>query len=380
MPGPLDGIRVVELAGLGPAPFCGMILADLGADVVRIDRVELATGSHTSSSRHDLLNRGKRSVAVDLKHGQGVEVVLALAGRSHALIEGFRPGVAERMGVGPGECLARNPALVYGRMTGWGQRGPLAPTAGHDIDFIALSGALASIGHHEGPVPPLNLVGDFGGGGLLLALGVVAAILAAVGSGHGQVVDAAMVDGSALLMTSHHGYMAEGWWSPRRESNPLDGAAPYYTTYPTSDGGHMAVGAIEPQFYAEFLRVLDLDPSVLPAQNDRVGWPRLRSEIAAKFATRTREEWEVAYFGVDACVAPVLDMTEAPRHPHNRERGTFVEVDGVIQPGPAPRFSQTGSAIRHGPPFPGEHTDETLESLGYSREQVGMLRGSQTVA
>lgn len=380
MPGPLEGLKVVELAGLGPGPFCGMVLADLGADVIRVDRVDRATGSHDTASRHDLLNRGKRSIAVDLKREAGVEIVLAIVEGCHALIEGFRPGVAEGLGLGPDKCLVRNPALVYGRMTGWGQEGPLAATAGHDIDFIAISGALGSIGDAESPVPPLNLVGDFGGGGLVLALGLVSAILSVRDGGQGQVVDSAMVDGSALLMTSHHGYMAEGWWVPRRASNPLDGAAPYYTTYVTSDGGHMAVGAIEPQFYSELLRVLGLDPAQLPAQNDRSGWPALRKEIASRFAARSRDEWGEVFEDVEACVAPVLDMAEAIVHPHNRERGTFVDVEGISQPGPAPRFSSTPPVIRHGPAFAGEHTTEILESLGYSPSEIGMLRRSQTVA
>ena len=380
MSGPLDGLSVVELAGLGPAPFCGMVLADLGADVIRVDRVDSAIGAHNTGSRHDLLNRGKRSIAVDIKREAGVKVVLDLVEASHALIEGFRPGVTERLGLGPEPCLARNPTLTYGRMTGWGQEGPLSTTAGHDIDYIAVSGALGSIGDAGTPVPPLNLVGDFGGGGLLLALGVVSAVLAVKEGGQGQVVDAAMVDGSALLMTSHHGFLAEGWWVPQRASNPLDGGAPYYTTYATSDGRHMAVGAIEPHFYSELLRVLGLDPTRLPAQNDRSGWPILRLEVATRFATRTRDEWEQAFEGVDACVAPVLDIAEAAAHPHNRARGTFVDIDGITQPGPAPRFSLTRPVVRHGPAYPGEHTTEILESLGYSPSEIGMLQRSQTVA
>ncbi|HEX9761493.1 MAG TPA: CaiB/BaiF CoA-transferase family protein [Acidimicrobiia bacterium] len=378
--GPLEGLLVVELAGLGPGPFCAMVLADLGADVMRVDRVESVTGGHTPSTRNDLLNRGKRSVAVDLKQAAGVEVVLGLVAGADALIEGYRPGVTERLGLGPAECLARNPDLVYGRMTGWGQTGPMAGAAGHDIDYIALSGALGSIGTTERPIPPLNLVGDFGGGGLILALGVVSAILWSRRNGVGQVVDAAMTDGSALLMTSHHGYLSEGWWVADRESNLFDGAAPFYTTYPASDGRHLAVGALEPRFYAELLQVLDLDPETLPDQLDRTGWPRLRQEIGDRFASRTREEWERRFDGTDACVVAVLDMAEAPGHPHNLERATFVEVDGITQPAPAPRFSGTPAEISRPPGFPGEHTDEIVLSLGYSRDDLGMLRRSGAIA
>ncbi|MCI0426175.1 MAG: CoA transferase [Actinobacteria bacterium] len=378
--GPLVGVTVVELGGIGPSPFCGMMLADHGADVVRVDRADLAVGAHTSSTRHDMLNRGKRSIAVDVKNGEGVEVVLRLAATADVLIEGFRPGVAERLGLGPDVCHRRNPALVYGRMTGWGQDGPLAPRAGHDIDYIALSGVLGSIGSEDVPTVPLNLVGDFGGGGMLLALGVVSALLGVRMGRPGQVVDAAMVDGSALLMTSHHGYLAEGWWSPRRHSNPLDGAAPFYTTYRTIDGGHMAVGALEPRFYAELLRLLELDPADLPDQNDRSGWPRLREAIGAKFASKTREEWTNVFEEADACVGPVLDMSEAPNHPHNRARSTFIAVGDVVQPAPAPRFTATPATAPNPPPYPGEHTDVVLDSLGYSREEVGMLRASRAVA
>lgn len=373
MSGPLSGIRVVELAGLGPAPFCGMVLADLGAEVVRVDRVGASDGL-------DLLNRGKRSIAVDLKRPEGVEVVLRLVGRSDALIEGFRPGVTERMGLGPDCCMERNRSLVYGRMTGWGQEGPLALSAGHDIDYIALSGALGSIGPADHPVPPLNLVGDFGGGGMLLAVGVLAALLGVRAGGPGQVVDAAMVDGSALLMTSHHGFMADGWWSEKRMANPLDGAAPWYRTYRTADGGHMAVGAIEPHFYAELLRVLGLGDADLPAQNDRAGWPRLEEAFSNVFASRTRAEWEEAFRGVDACVTPVLDMTEAPRHPHNKARETFVTVDGVLQPAPAPRFAATPVATPSPPPPPGRDTDEILAWLGLSESDIGKLRDTHAVA
>ncbi len=380
MTGPLDGLRVIELAGLGPAPFCGMILADLGADVVRVDRKGSVSDWLLSSPTHDVHNRGKGSIVIDLKNPEGVRIALDLIASADALIEGYRPGVAERMGVGPGECLARNPALVYGRMTGWGQTGPNAAMAGHDIDYIALSGALGSIGTAERPIPPLNLVGDLGGGGMLLAVGVLAAVFSARRTGEGQVVDAAMVDGSALLMASHHGLMADDSWVARRESNLLDGAAPFYTTYRTSDGGHMAVGALEPQFFAELLEVLGLDIDSLPAQMDRDGWPAMREAIASRFAEGTRDAWEEAFSGRDACVAPVLSMEEAPDHPHNRDRETFIDVGGHPQPAPAPRFSSTPSTRPTAPVARGADTGSILAGLGYSPEQVGKLRESGAVA
>lgn len=377
--GPLAGVVVTELAGLGPAPFCGMLLADLGAEVVKVDRIG-GTVLPLGSVESDVLNRGKASIAVDLKHGDGVEVVLRTVARSQILIEGFRPGVAERLGVGPAECLARNPALVYGRMTGWGREGPMASMAGHDIDYIALSGALHSIGPAERPVPPLNLVGDFGGGGMLLALGVLAALVRADRSGQGQVVDAAMVDGSALLMASHHGYLADGWWSPSREANLLDGAAPFYTTYETSDGGHVAVGALEPQFFSALVDGLGLDETELGAQSDRERWPAIREAFAARFATQTRDEWERHFAGTDACVAPVLSMTEATAHAHMRERDAFVEVDGVVQPAPAPRFSITPTRIGGPPPPLGRDTDAVASAAGFSLDEIGKLRASGAIA
>ena len=381
MSGPLSGIRVVELAGLGPAPFCGMALADLGAEVIRVDRTDVVVGDHTSSTKHDLHNRGKRSIGVNLKTTGAVGVVLDLAGTAEILIEGFRPGVTERLGVGPAECLARNVALVYGRVTGWGQEGPIAFTAGHDIDYIALSGVLHAVGPADRPIPPLNLIGDYGGGGMLLALGVMAALLHARETGEGQIVDAAMLDGAALLTTSHHGLIAEGRWeASRRESNPLDGGAPFYAAYETSDGRHMAVGALEPQFYAELLDGLGLEPGDFPAQTDRSGWPALRDLFAEKFLERTRDEWADHFEGTDACVAPVLSMEEAPNHPHNRSRGTFVEVADVTQPAPAPRFSTTPAAISGGPSVPGADTDSILDQLGYSSSQIGMLRSTGAVA
>jgi alpha-methylacyl-CoA racemase len=378
MPGPLEGVVITELAGLGPAPFAGMALADLGARVLRIDRPPGSAGFFPQSP-NDLLGRGRESVGVDLKKAEGVEVVLRCVEMSDALIEGFRPGVTERLGLGPAECLARNRSLVYGRMTGWGQDGPLAGMAGHDIDYIGVSGVLHSIGHADRPVPPLNLVGDFGGGGMLLVVGVLAGILNARATGVGQVVDAAMTDGSALLSTSHHGYMADGWWAPRRESNLLDGAAPFYSVYETSDGGHVAVGALEPQFFTALLAGLGLDMEHVGAQNDREVWPAMRALFSQRFRTRTRDEWAEHFAGTDACVAPVLSMAEAPHHPHNRSRETFVDVDGVTQPAPAPRFSETPARISHGPVAPGVDTDTVLAGLGYNEAEIGKLHHSGAV-
>lgn len=378
--GPLQGTRVVEIAGLGPAPFCGMVLADLGAKVIRVDRADAATGAHDDWTRHDLHNRGKSSIAVDLKREEAVDVVLRLVEASDAIIEGLRPGVTERLGIGPADCLARNPALVYGRMTGWGQEGPLAGTAGHDIDYIALSGALYPIGPKDAPTPPLNLVGDFGGGGMLLAVGVLAALLRARESGEGQVVDAAMVDGSALLTTALHGHIAQGIWGTARRSNLLDGGAPFYSVYETADGGHIAVGALEPHFYATLLETLQIPVEALPAQGDRDGWPQIRAALAARFMERTRDEWAELLAGVDACAAPVLSPIEAPSHPQNRARSVFFEGDGVVQPAPAPRFSLTPAAIPAGPCHPGRDTENVLKALGFSQEEASMLRSVGAVA
>jgi alpha-methylacyl-CoA racemase len=380
MAGPLAGVSVVELAGLGPAPFCGMMLADLGAHVVRVDRVGAGEGI-TGRPVHDLHNRGKESIAVDLKQPRGVEVVLTLVEKADILIEGFRPGVTERLGLGPDRCLARNPALVYGRMTGWGQDGPLASTAGHDIDYIALSGVLHAIGSSEEPIPPLNLVGDFGGGGVVLAFGVLAALTHSRETGEGQVIDAAMTDGSALLMTSYFGFVEAGWWDPAaRRSNLLDGGAPFYTVYETSDGRHVAVGALEPQFFSTLIDGLGLEVDTVPAQNDRDRWPEMREMFASVFRTRTLSDWATHFAGTDACVAPVLSIEEAPSHLHNAQRGTFIEVDGVLQPGPAPRFSATVPAVLGGPALPGADTDAVLERLGFSPVEIGKLKGSGAVA
>ena len=357
--GPLSGVRVLELAGIGPAPFAAMLLADLGADVVRVDRPG-GQWLPTTEPRSDLLNRGKRSVIVDLKHERGPEAVRRLAGRAHILLEGYRPGVAERLGVGPDDCWATNPGLVYGRMTGWGQTGPLADRAGHDIAYIALTGALHAIGSAGGPPQiPLNLVGDFGGGALYLVVGVLAALREAEATGRGQVVDAAIVDGTAHLSLMVHGLMAAGLWRDERGVNLLDGGAPFYDVYPTADGRHIAVGPLEPQFFAALIDTLGLADTV-PAQYDIAAWPQLRETLAATFATRTRDEWVAVFDGTDACVAPVLSLTEAPAHPHLAARQTFVRHHDVVQPAPAPRFSAHPQRLGRPPARPGEHTRAVL--------------------
>jgi alpha-methylacyl-CoA racemase len=352
MGGPLQGLRVVELAGIGPAPFAAMLLADLGADVVRVDRIRPGVRLF-GDARLDLLNRGKRSIAVDLKHPRGPEVVLALADRAQILIEGFRPGVAERLGVGPADVHARNPALVYGRMTGWGQDGPLSQSAGHDINYIALAGVLAPIGRAGGPPQiPVNLVGDFGGGALYLVVGVLAALREAERTGRGQVVDAAIVDGAAHLSTMLWGLASMGMWTDERGTNLLDGGAPFYDVYATSDGGHMSVGALEPQFYAELVRLLGVADE-FPRQHDVARWPQMRARFAEVFAGRTRAEWSTVFDGTDACVTPVLPMSQAPGAPHLAARGTYETRDGVVQPAAAPRFSATPTSPGGPPPSPG---------------------------
>lgn len=379
--GPLSGIRVIELAGIGPGPFAAMLLADLGADVIRVDRASAASrGGHGGIASTDFTNRGKRSVAVDLKSAGGKEVVLRLVERSDVLLEGFRPGVTERLGLGPDDCLARNPKLVYGRMTGWGQEGGLSQSAGHDIGYIAITGVLHAIGRAGGPPQvPMNLLGDFAGGSMYLVTGVLAALLEARTSGQGQVVDAAIVDGAAHLSTFIHGFLAGGLWADERGVNMLDTGAPWYDVYETADGKHMAVGAIEPQFYAEFLRLLNLsgvagrghggetgDADALPNQHDRSGWPELRDRFAAAFKARTRDEWAEIFLPSDACVAPVLSLTEAAEHPYNTEREVFVERGGHRQPAPAPRFSRTGAEIGGPPVLPGADTRAVLTDLGFA--------------
>lgn len=378
--GPLHGVTIIEIAAIGPGPFCGMMLADLGANVVRVDRADAVVVAEEAGSSLDLLNRGKRSIGVDLKNPSGVEVVLRLVEQADGLIEGFRPGVTERLGIGPEVCLERNPRLVYGRMTGWGQDGPWSGMAGHDINFTGLSGALYAIGRRgEPPVPPLNLVGDFGGGGMLLALGVVAALWEARGSGLGQIVDAAMVDGAALLTTLIHGMRAMGLWSDQRGANLLDSGAPFYDVYETADGGYMAVGAIEPPFYAEFLDVLEVDGE-LPTQLDDQRWPEMKDRIAARFKTRTRQDWEARFAGRDACVTPVVSMAEAPDHPHNLARSTFIELAGVTQPSPAPRFDRTPGEISGPPPVAGQHSDEVLAGFGFDERERDSLRRAGAVS
>ena len=380
MSGPLQGLKVVELAGIGPSPYTCMLLADAGADVLRVDRATGRPVSPSSGPHWDLLNRSRPSVAVDLKHPEGKELVLQLVAQADALVEGWRPGVAERLGLGPDDCWERNPRLVYGRMTGWGQDGPLAKAAGHDIDYIALSGALWSVGRAgERPVPPLNLVGDFGGGGMLLAFGLLAAVFEAQRSGRGQVVDASMVDGAASLMTMTFAMHELGWWLEDRGVNLLDTGSHSYEVYETADGQWFAVGALESQFYAELLAVLGLDPADLPAQADRSQWPAMKERFAAIFKTRTRDEWTEAFSGTDACGAPVLSPWEAHRHPHNEARGTFVDVGGVIQPGPAPRFSRTPSSISRPPPVAGQDADEALEAWGIEEARVKALRQAGAV-
>ena len=376
MSGPLEGVRIVEIAGIGPGPFAAMMLSDMGAEVLRVDRP--STGGQpdpTTRPPGDPLNRGRRSVAVDLKHPEGAATVLRLAEGAQGFLEGFRPGVAERLGIGPEPALARNPRLVYGRMTGWGQEGPYAGAAGHDINYIALAGALYPIGRAGGPpVPPLNLVGDFGGGGMLLAFGMVCALMEAARSGTGQVVDAAMVDGAASLTTMVHGLRAMGVWSDERGTNLLDSGAPFYDVYETADGGYVAIGAIEPQFYAELLARTGLAEEDLPAQMDRASWPTTKEAMAKVFRTRTRDEWCEAMEGTDVCFAPVLAPGEAPDHPHNRARAGFVEVAGVTQPAPAPRFSRTPGAIGGPPPHPGQHTAAALADWGFDADEVAALQ------
>jgi alpha-methylacyl-CoA racemase len=381
MAGPLSGIRVIEVAGIGPGPFCAMVLADLGAEVVRIDRsAAVRPGPADERARYDVLARGRRSIGLDLKHPEGVAALLRMVEKADVLTEGFRPGVMERLGVGPEPCLARNPRLVYGRMTGFGQEGPLAQAAGHDINYIALAGVLAHIGRKgEAPLPPLNLVGDFGGGGMLLALGVCAALVERASSGKGQVVDAAMVDGAALLMAFIHGFYSLGGWG-ERGTNLLDTGAHFYETYETQDGKYVSVGSIEPQFYAELVRLSGLESEPLPAQMDRSQWPALKARLAAIFKSKTRDEWCRIMEGTDVCFAPVLTIPEAYAHPHNRARGTFVKVAGIEQPGPAPRFSRTPCEIERPPPAAGEHTDEALGAWGFSREEVRKLREAKAVA
>ncbi len=374
MTAPLTGIRVLEIASLGPGPFCAMVLADLGADLIRVERP--TTASPASDPPPDPLQRGRNaSIALDLKDSEGLEVLLGLVESTDVLIEGFRPGVMERLGAGPDECRARNPALIYGRMTGWGQEGERAATAGHDIDYLAISGALYPIGDADRPPPvPLNLIADFGGGGMLLALGICAALIGRTPGGAGQVIDAAMVDGAALLTAMLHGMRATGMWGEDRNANLLDGGAPFYRSYETADGRFMAVGAIEPQFYAVLLEGLEIDPEELSGQYERAHWPAMTEQFAAVFSGRTRREWEQVFAGTDACVAPINDPGEATTDSHMAQRGSFIEIDGVVQPAPAPRFSGSDLPIPSSPRPPGADTDRVLAGLGYTMERIAELR------
>lgn len=370
------------MAGIGPGPFCGMMFGDLGADVVRVDRAAMARGDEPNNHPDGFaLLRGRRSVGVDLKKPEGVECVLRMVEAADVLLEGFRPGVMERLGLGPAACLARNPRLVYGRITGWGQSGPLAITAGHDINYISVAGALHPIGPRGGPpVPPLNLVGDFGGGGMLVAYGILAALVERQSSGRGQVVDAAMVDGAAILMTMTHALRSLGSWNDERGTNGLDGGAPYYTTYETADGEYMSVGAIEPQFYRALLEGLGLEAADLPPRNDRARWDELRALFARTFKSKTSADWTHIFEGTDACVATVLSMGQAYAHPQNTERHTFVEFEGKMQPAPAPRFDRTPGALHRPPPAPGEHTDEALSEWGFGADELQTLRELGAIA
>lgn len=376
MPGPLQGLKVVEMAGLGPGPFCGMLMADLGADVVRIDRPQGT--ARPEAARFDVTSRGKRSLAIDLRQEGAAEVVLQLVARADVLIEGFRPGVMERLGLGPDVCARRNPRLVFGRMTGWGQQGPLSTTAGHDINYLALTGVLHATGRADAPpAPPLNIGADYGGGAMFLALGVLAALQERQRSGRGQVVDAAMTDGAALLAAIFHGMKAAGQWSNSREANLLDGGAHFYDCYETADGRFVSVGAIEPQFYALLRERCGLQGPEFDAQMDSRRWPELKDKLAALFRTRTRDEWCALLEGSDACFAPVLDWDEAPAHPHNRARATFIEVDGVTQPAPAPRFDRTPTAHPRAPRPAGADGAAILREWEIEPALIGRLHPPQ---
>lgn len=379
--GPLAGIRVVEMAGIGPAPFCGMLLADMGADVLSVDRLTPSDLGFAIDRRYDLLNRGKRALAVNLKNPDGIRAVLELVRSADLLIEGFRPGVMERLGLGPTVCHEANPRLVYGRMTGWGQEGPLSHLAGHDINYIALAGVLDAVGPKGGaPVAPLNLIGDFAGGALYLALGLVAALLEARTSGKGQVIDAAMFDGAVNLMTMHHGYRQAGIWASARGSNAVDGGSPYYTTYRTLDGKYVAVGAVEMRFYRELVERLGLAGESLPDREDPTQWDALRQRFATLFESKTRDEWARLFADGDACVSPVLDMQESMAHPHAVARRNFSHTGGVSEPTPAPKFSRTPSSVRHPPVDPRADTPGALRHWGFSDERIVALAAAGVIA
>jgi len=371
--GPLAGVRVIELVGLGPGPFCGMMLADLGAQVLRIDRVDAARAIDQTQPATNAMNRSKQSIGLDLKDPTGVEIFLRLCDTADAAFEVFRPGVVERLGIGPDIARARNSRLIYGRLTGFGQSGPLSDRAGHDIDYLAIAGALEPLGRAGlPPTPPINLLADFAGGGMLLAYGIIAALFARERNGEGQVVDAAMVDGAALMLTPFYAARANGAWGPRG-TNLLDSGAPFYDTYETVDGKWLAVGALEPQFYAALLAGLELDPASLPDQHDQSGWPALRESFASTIKSRTRDEWESRFTGSDACVTPVLTPEEAPHHPHNKARNSFIEIGGVPQPAPAPRFSNTPAAPPAAPEHPGSRTQAVLSEWGFASNEIEPL-------
>ena len=371
--GPLHGLKIIEIAGIGPGPFCGMLLADMGAQVIRVARDGASDAAVDIPARFDLMNRSRPTITADLKSRRGVDLVLRLCEEADAIFEGFRPGVMEKLGLGPDDCFARNERIVYGRLTGWGQDGPLAAAAGHDTNYIALAGALHGIGPGDRPPPvPLNLIGDFGGGALYLAVGILAAMLEAQRSGKGQVVDAAMVDGAASMLTLFHGLLANGRWVDERESNLLDGGAPFVRCYETSDGKYIAVCAIEGRFFSNLLEAMGIEDIVAEDQYNVASWREQEAILERIFATRTRDEWSEILDGADACAAPVLSLTEAPRHPHNVARGTFVDVDGVQQPGPAPRFSRTPSAICQGPAEPTEDRD-VLAAWGLGDDEIAEL-------
>jgi len=374
--GPLAGIRVIEMAGIGPGPFCAMMLSDLGAEVIRLDRLSLKG----AGERANVLSRGRRSLAVDLKTPQGVEIALEMIDRADALIEGFRPGVMERLGLGPEACFERNPGLVYGRMTGWGQTGPLAKAAGHDINYISIGGALGAMGHADRPpAPPLNLIGDFGGGAMYLLCGLLAALIERGNSDRGQVVDAAMTDGTASLLSPFYGLMAMGLWTTERHSNRLDGGAPFYGSYECADGKYISIGSLEPQFYALLLEKAGIDDPQFKQQYEQENWPEMREKVAAVFRAKTRDQWCELMEGTDICFAPVLDLAEAPAHPHNRARDTFVEFDGVLQPAPAPRFSRTQGGIQSSAAKVGEHSEQVLADWGFASERIRQLKQSGAI-
>lgn len=375
--GPLNGVKIIEVGGIGPGPFCGMMLSDMGADIIRVER---KGGLSLSESKYDLLTRNRRSISINLRNPQGVHTLLRMLEQVDALQEGFRPGVMEKLGIGPDVCLKRNPRLVYGRMTGWGQEGPLARAAGHDINYIALSGALHTIGRKgQKPVPPLNLVGDFGGGGMLLAFGMVCALYEARKSGIGQVVDAAMTDGSATLMAMIYGLKAAGLWTDKPGTNLLDTGAHFYDTYETADNKFIAIGAIEPQFYELLLKLAEIDDPDFQNQLDFAQWPQLKEKLSIVFKTKTREAWCEIMEGSDVCFAPVLSMSEAPEHPHNKQRKTFIKNEGVLQPAPAPRFSRTEPEIKGPPPTPGQDTESVLTDFGFSGQEIESLKLSEAI-